>query len=151
MSSTNAIPKALNYLAVNCDLEIYESTIDLITASCKMSDVDVKQRNSRVNRRQREIGPQYCMDRYRPPMLGITTFRHHSIRQHSKYCYWSGHIRPFTDQAEAHGVNGVINRAVRRSAMVVRSTANSIPAATTNDVRSTLEFRCLRPEPLAIP
>lgn len=82
----------------------------------------------RVHRRNRERGPWFCGDCPRSPMGDITTFRRHVVRQHGKYCSWSGHVRPFVDEAEADRMRGVIRRAGRRSTSSAVNRITSSPA-----------------------
>jgi hypothetical protein len=110
---------------------ILNQSIGMDSAADRMSgNLNTRQGDSRVHRRHREKGPWFCADCNHSPMRDITTFRRHVVRKHEKYCSWSGHVRPFIDQAEAERVQEVINRAGRRSVLGKRSTGDRSPAAT---------------------
>ena len=96
-------------------------------------------------RRRREQGPWYCSVCDRSPMGDITTFRRHMVLQHDQYCSWSGHVRPFVDDAEAVRVRGVIERAGRRPG--ARRRAATVQATDPEMVGFVPQIRRLRREP----
>jgi hypothetical protein len=75
---------------------------------------------SRLNWRQRERGPWQYPECSRPPMADITMFRCHVVLYQNQHCFWSGHLRPFVDRAEADCFRSVISRAGRRSTVTNR-------------------------------
>ena len=76
--------------------------------------------------------------------MDITTFRRHVVRPIGKFCSWSGHVHPFTDQAEAQRVIGVINRAGERSGVEGHPASNRAPTFVTNKAGFAMRIRQLR-------